>query len=292
MENVFAPYYTTTILKNTATVSELRDKAEEIDGFGVITDYDVDVMFKIIHENAVKDVRGNTNVRTRISANAAANQLIRRAIQIMNNMFSQDEGKKKQFVSACRSYVRLYEFLSLITGQIDSELFKKYLFLSTLLTNIDFGTNNGVDISKKVNMIDFKNLYNKNNEGKNNHISKPFVNLPTAEIKLTKDEEQLLSSIIEDINVASGQTFDTNVATKAMLQIKDLLMKNENLKIGAKNNSENDFSFSFYNDADEALLEGLMSNNEFFTLLLNDSKLKKRVLDAFKHSVYTELKKD
>lgn len=292
MENAFAPYYTTTILKNTATVSELRDKAEEIDGFGVITDYDVDVMFKIIHENAVKDVRGNTNVRTRISANAAANQLIRRAIQIMNNMFSQDESKKKQFISACRSYVRLYEFLSLITGQIDSELFKKYLFLSTLLTNIDFGTNNGVDISKKVNMIDFKNLYNKNNEGKNNHISKPFVNLPTAEVKLTKDEEQLLSSIIEDINAASGQTFDTDVATKAMLQIKDLLMKNENLKIGAKNNNENDFSFSFYDDADEALLEGLMSNNEFFTLLLNDGKLKKRVLDAFKHSVYTELKKD
>jgi hypothetical protein len=292
MENAFAPYYTTTILKNTATVSELRDKAEEIDGFGVITDYDVDVMFKIIHENAVKDVCGNANVRTRISANAAANQLIRRAIQIMNNMFNQDESKKKQFISACRSYVRLYEFLSLITGQIDSELFKKYLFLSTLLTNIDFGTNNGVDISKKVNMIDFKNLYNKNNEGKNNHISKPFVNLPTAEVKLTKDEEQLLSSIIEDINAASGQTFDTDVATKAMLQIKDLLMKNENLKIGAKNNNENDFSFSFYDDADEALLEGLMSNNEFFTLLLNDGKLKKRVLDAFKHSVYTELKKD
>lgn len=74
--------------------------------------------------------------------------------------------------------------------------------------------------------------------------------------------------------------------------IEDLLMKNENLKIGAKNNNESDFSFSFYDDADGALLEGLTSNNEFFTLLLKNNDLKKRVLDAFKHSVYEQLKKD
>lgn len=291
MESAFAPYYTTTILKNTASVSELRDKAEEIDGYGVITDYDVDALFKVVYENAAKDAKGIGNIRTRINANAEANQIIRRNILIMNNMFGEDLNKKKEFISACRSYVRLYDFLSLITGQIDGELFKKYIFLSTFLTNVDFGTNNGIDITKKVNMVEFKNLYAQKHDG-GPHASKPFINLPNAEVRLTKDEEQLLSRIIDDINAASGQTFDTDVATKAMLQIKDLLLKNENLKVGAKNNNEDDFAYSFYDDADEALLEGLMSNNEFFTLLLNDQDLKKRVLDAFKHSVYTELKKD
>ena len=291
MENAFAPYYTTTILKNTASVSELRDKAEEIDGYGVITDYDVDALFKVVYENAAKDAKGIGNIRTRINANAEANQIIRRNILVMNNMFGEDLNKKKEFIGACRSYVRLYDFLSLITGQIDDELFKKYIFLSTFLTNVDFGTTNGIDITKKVNMVEFKNLYAQKHDG-GPHASKPFVNLPNAEVRLTKDEEQLLSRIIDDINAASGQTFDTDVATKAMLQIKDLLLKNENLKVGAKNNNEDDFAFSFYDDADEALLEGLMSNNEFFTLLLNDQNLKKRVLDAFKHSVYTELKKD
>lgn len=291
MENAFAPYYTTTVLKNTASVSELRDKAEEIDGYGVITDYDIEALFKVIYENAVKDVKGTGNIRTRINANAEANQIIRRNILVMNNMFSEDLSKKKGFVGACRSYVRLYDFLSLITGQIDNELFKKYIFLSTFLTNVDFGTTNGVDITKKINMVEFKNLYSQKHSG-GPHVSKPFLNLPNAEVRLTKDEEQLLSKIIDDINAASGQTFDTDVATKSMLQIKDLLLKNENLKVGAKNNNEADFVFSFYDDADEALLEGLMSNNEFFTLLLNNQNLKKRVLDAFKHSVYVELKKD
>lgn len=290
MESAFAPYYTTTILKNTASVSELRDKAEEIDGYGVITDYDVDALFKVVYENTAKDAKGIGNIRTRINANAEANQIIRRNILVMNNMFGEDLNKKKEFIGACRSYVRLYDFLSLITGQIDDELFKKYIFLSTFLTNVDFGTTNGIDITKKVNMVEFKNLYAQKHDG-GPRASKPFVSLPNAEVKLTKDEEQLLSRIIDDINAASGQTFDTDVATKAMLQIKDLLLKNENLKVGAKNNNEDDFAYSFYDDADEALLEGLMSNNEFFTLLLNDQDLKKRVLDAFRHSVYTELKK-
>jgi type I restriction enzyme R subunit len=48
--------------------------------------------------------------------------------------------------------------------------------------------------------------------------------LRLGEARLTQDEEQLLSQIIEDINAASGQVFDTDVATKAMLQIKDLLL--------------------------------------------------------------------
>lgn len=292
MEKAFAPYYTTTILRNTVTLTALRDKAEEIDGYGVILDYDVDALAKVVYESAAKNVKSPGNVRAKIAANSEANQLIRRSIQLMNNMFEKDPEKKKMFISACRSFVRLYDFLSLITGQIDSELFRKYLFISTFLTNVEFGTDNGVDVSKKVNMTSFKNLYAANNEGKNRHISKPFIDLPSAEVKLTKDEEQLLSAIIDDINAASGQTFDTDVATKSMLQIKDLLMKNENLKIGAKNNNESDFSFSFYDDADEALLEGLTSNNEFFTLLLKNNNLKKRVLDVFKHSVYEQLKKD
>ena len=292
IENSFAPYYTSTVLKNTTTVSDLRDKAVEVDGYNVITDYDVEAFFKVVYKSAVDDVKGGGNARTRITANTEANQLIRRTIMVMNNMFEGDDDKKKQFIATCKSYVRLYEFMELITGQIDSGLYKKYLFVSTLLTNIDFGTSNGIDISKKVNLTDFKNVFKKESKGGGNHPGKPFVTLANAEVKLTEDEEKKLSDIIADINAIAGGIFDADVATKSMLQIKDLLLKNENLKVGAKNNNESDFAFSFYEDADEALLEGLTSNNEFFTLLLNNKELKEKVLGAFRHSVYEELRKE
>lgn len=37
---------------------------------------------------------------------------------------------------------------------------------------------------------------------------------------------------------------------------KDLLMKSEKLKTSTKNNSEKDFEFTFYDDIDDALIEG------------------------------------
>lgn len=292
IEDSFAPYYTTTILRNTASISELRDKAEEIDGYNIISDRDVDELFELVYNPAVKEVKSDISQSShaRTIINKSANSLIQRTIRLMNAMLGNDPEKIRSFISACRSYVRLYDFLSLITGSISPDLYRKYLFISTFLTSVQFGSSNGIDISKKVNMVEYKNVYQTSNVNQS-HISKPFIDLPSAEVKLTKDEEQLLSEIIDDINTAAGRIFDTEVATNSMLQIKNLLLKNDELKVGAQNNSEEDFAFSFYDDADDALLEGLASNKEFFTLLLNNGKLKRRVLDMFKHDVYEQLRK-
>ena len=75
-----------------------------------------------------------------------------------------------------------------------------------------------------------------------------------------------------------------------MLQIKDLLMKSEKLKMSAKNNSEKDFEFSFYDDIDDALIEGLEQNQDFFTLLLNNDEIKRSVLGIFTSEIYNSLK--
>jgi type I restriction enzyme R subunit len=80
------------------------------------------------------------------------------------------------------------------------------------------------------------------------------------------------------------------VAVKAMLQIKDILMKSDRLKVSAKNNSEKDFEFSFYDDIDDALIEGLEQNQDFFTLLLNNEELKRSVLGIFSGEIYASLR--
>lgn len=75
-----------------------------------------------------------------------------------------------------------------------------------------------------------------------------------------------------------------------MLQIRDLLMKSDKLKTSAKNNSEKDFEFSFYDDIDDALIEGLEQNQDFFTLLLNNEEIKRSVLGIFSGEIYTSLR--
>ena len=67
-------------------------------------------------------------------------------------------------------------------------------------------------------------------------------------------------------------------------------MKSDRLKTSAKANSVKEFEFSYFSDIDEALLEGLEQNNDFFTLLLNNDDLKKEVLGIFTEEIYKSLR--
>ena len=91
-------------------------------------------------------------------------------------------------------------------------------------------------------------------------------------------------------NLKTGKSYDNDVAIKAMLQIKDLLLKSEKLRTSAKNNSIKDFEFSYFDDIDDALIEGLSQNQDFFSLLLNNEEIKKQVLGIFTEEIYKSLK--
>lgn len=120
----------------------------------------------------------------------------------------------------------------------------------------------------------------------------PTVKLPTAAtFNLTEDEEEKLSDIIKEVNSRTGKSFDSDVALKAALQIRDLMKKNPDLIASAKSNTINDFEFSYFSELDEALVDGLQQNQEFFTMLLNNPDLKKEVLGIFLKSIYEDLKK-
>ena len=79
-------------------------------------------------------------------------------------------------------------------------------------------------------------------------------------------------------------------AVKAMLQIKDIMMKFEKIKTSAKNNTEKDFEFAYFDNIDDALIEGLEQNQDFFSLLLGNEEMKKRVLGIFLEEIYNSLK--
>ena len=109
-------------------------------------------------------------------------------------------------------------------------------------------------------------------------------------INLNEDEEKKLSEIIEEINSRAGKQYNTDVAVKAMLQVKDLMMQSEELKASALANDENNFEFTYFDNIDEALIEGLSQNQDFFTLLLNNEDLKKEVLGVFASEIYRSLR--
>ena len=118
-----------------------------------------------------------------------------------------------------------------------------------------------------------------------------MTKLPTADnFDLTPIKVERLSQIIEEINIKTGKNYNNDVAIKAMLQIKDILMKSNKLKTSAKNNTIKDFEFSYFDNIDDALIEGLEQNKDFFSLLLNNKEIKKQVLGIFTEEIYKSLK--
>ena len=122
-------------------------------------------------------------------------------------------------------------------------------------------------------------------------IPDPIVKLPIADdIILPESKEEKLSEIIREINEKTGKNFDTEVAKRAAIQVRDMMKKNEDLRKSAQNNSQKDFSFSYYDHINAALMEGMEENKEFFSYLLRDESVKKQVLGVFIEEIYKSLR--
>lgn len=93
-----------------------------------------------------------------------------------------------------------------------------------------------------------------------------------------------------EINARTGSAFNTDVAVKSILQIKDILLKSKELKLSAKNNTLKDFEFALYSNVDKALLEGFNQNNDFFKILLDDETLAKEIVGVFTDEIYRALR--
>ena len=199
--------------------------------------------------------------------------------------------KQLEIVAVMRHFVRFYEFLIQVSCFEDIELHKKYLFVNYLLSYLDIRLPGaGYDLDGKIKASNF--VQKKGEEHKNEVLHPdPIVKLPTADsISLPEDKQERLSVIIAEINSKTGRSYDNDVAIKAMLQIRDLLLKSEHLRISAKNNSEKEFEFSYFSDIDDALIEGLSQNQDFFSLLLNNEEIKREVLGIFTSEIYKSLR--
>ena len=166
----------------------------------------------------------------------------------------------------------------------------EYRFLKLILSYFSIDDSGaGFNIKGKISASNFKTNIKERHET-SQFVSKPVLKLSLADINLSEDKMELLSQIIADINSRTGKNFDNEVAVKAMLQIKDIMMKSDSLKASAQNNTAKDFEFTYFDNIDDALIEGLEQNKDFFTLLLNNDDIKKQVLGIFSDEIYMSLR--
>ena len=273
----FSKFYTVTELSNSITPAAMYDIEAKLDGYYVIDPDDVDKFNDLLYSGD-------------ISAKAKKNmtyllQKTKKAIE------SHPTEERNTIILTVKHFVRFYEFLIQASCFEDKELHKKYNFLNYLKSYLKMGgSGGGFNLSGKIKASGF--VQKKKEEHKTDVIkSDPVVKLPTAEqIALTPQKTEKLSQIIAEINSKTGKSYDNDVAVKAMLQIKDIMMKSEELKTSAKNNTEKDFEFAYFDNIDDALIEGLNQNQDFFSLLLGNDEIKKEVLGIFAEEIYRGLR--
>ena len=275
--SAFAPYYTTTLLSNSVTPTAIYDLEAQVDAYTVLDPDDVEKANELFYKK---------------NPSASEKQKMTFYLQRAKNMIEKyDNLKQREIVVTMRHFVRFYEFLLQVSCFEDIELHKKYNFITYLLSYIDIKhPGGGFNLDGKIQATNF--VQKKAEEHvKSALVAKPVVKLPSAEtFGLTEAKEKRLSEIIAEINSRTGKEYDNDVAVKAMLQIRDILLKSEKLKTSAKNNTEKDFEFSYFDDIDNALIEGLEQNQDFFSLLLSNNEIKREVLGIFAEEIYKSLR--
>ena len=277
MKKAFAKYYTTTILSNTVTPSSITDIEAKLDGYYILDPLDIETGAGLMMKTSITAVEEKQ-----------MNFMLGKAEKVLKK---RDIEEQKEIMVTMRHFVRFYEFLLQATCYEDIELHKKYLFVTAFIDYVDISqSGTGYDLKGKVKAINF--VQKKDKEHKDEKLnSNPIVKLPTADdFGLNKDKEKKLSEIIAEINSKSGKSYDNDIVVKSMLQIRDLMLKSEKLKTAAKNNTEDDFNFAFFDNIDEALIEGLDQNQDFFSLLLNNDEMKHQVLGIFASEIYRSLR--
>lgn len=278
MEDAFSKYYTVTLLSNSVTPNQIYDIEVKIDGFCIIDPSDIEAANDLLYKDNITatDKKKLTFIF----------QKTKKFIEQM------DDEKQKEFVTTLKGFVRFYEFLLQVTCFEDKELHKKYNFITCLLSFINIKhAGGGFNLDGKIQAMNF--VQKKTGEHKKTNIkSNPIVTLPTAEtLVLPEDKVQKLSEIIAQINNMTGKNYDNDVAVKAMLQIRDIMLKSDKLKTSAKNNTVKNFELAYFDNVNDALIEGLSQNQDFFTLLLNNDNIKKEILGIFVDEIYNSLNK-
>lgn len=276
IQEAFAPYYTETVLAETITPSDIRAVEAQIDQYNFL-DYDDITAF---NEYLYQEKRTSKD-------KAKMWSLLDSALQIINK---NTDLVKLEIRATIKRFIRVYSFLIQATCFENVDLHKKYNFLTYLVKEIEIGGGgNDFDIADKITASNFQQ---KKTGDKTSPVeSDPDVALPKPNpVFIDEAVKKKLSEIIDEINASYNKNFDVDVATKAALQMRDILLKNGHLKDSARSNTLKDFKFAYFDAVQDALIEGYEQNQDFFALLLDNDERKRELMQVFLEDVYKTLK--
>ncbi|NMA73456.1 MAG: type I restriction endonuclease subunit R [Bacteroidales bacterium] len=275
IRKAFEPYYRDTILFNEISISDIQDLDRTIDEYGIFSLDEASEFNDFLYQ----DKRSGTDKRKMWT-------LLDRALKRYLNL---GEEVQLEARGSIRNFLKGYNFLIQATFYENIDLHKKYNFLSYLIKEINIGgEGNDFDIADKITVSSFKQQKQSENvKEEPGDFSTVTIKTPKkGQIEITQRKK--LSQIIEEINSLYDKDFDTNSTTRAAMQIKDALLRNERLQASARSNDLKHFKYVFEDSVEDALVESFDQNVDFFTTLLNDKDLRRKITEVFLEEIYNQ----
>jgi type I restriction enzyme R subunit len=276
----FQPYYEVTSVTEETDINHLYDLKSRLDEFQVYWTQEIEAFANVYFDPKTK----LNNPKQQKHLYAFTDPAVDRFKAIA------EEEKQDEFKKSLRSWTNLYAFLSQIMPFIDSEFEKFYAYAKLLQTRLPKR-----ELSESLHLDDEVALeyyrlqkikegsieLQKGEEGKLSGTSE-------AGLKRAKDEEALLSEIINVLNDRFGTEFEE--ADKLFFdQIEAELMEDETLQTQARVNKIDTFKFAFNDKFIDKLIGRMDQNQEIFEKILEDQVFGDLVKELMMKKIYNKL---
>src|SRR5690554_2433815 len=276
----FQPYYEVTSVTEETDINHLYDLKARLDEFQVYWTQEIEAFANVYFDPKTK----LNNPKQQKHLYAFTDPAVDRFKAIA------EEEKQDEFKKGLRSWTNLYAFLSQIMPFIDPEFEKFYAYAKLLQTRLPKR-----ELSESLHLDDEVALeyyrLQKIKEGSIDLLTGETGELSgttEAGLKRAKDEEALLSEIINVLNDRFGTEFEE--ADKLFFdQIEAELMEDETLQTQARVNKIDTFKFAFNDKFIDKLIGRMDQNQEIFEKILEDKMFGDLVKELMMRKIYKKL---
>lgn len=270
----FATFYECTELIESLDPNMVYDLERKIEDFEIVDRDDINKFIK----KAYKESKTSRDRQQQFS-------YVSKAIDRCNRYSNED---RLEIRATLRKFINFYGLIIQISEFEDVELHKLYIFCKFLVKGIEVESDSDIDISDKISLENFRQVKDKEIQ---------YVDIiADGEVKYTTsiatsigdDTFDALSHIIQEINEMFGLEFGENEKL-ATLQIEEILKESDDLARRAKNNSIDDFKYSFNKAYQDSVIEGLSKNQDFFEMLLCNEAVSNKLMEFMVERVYRDL---
>lgn len=278
IQEAFQSYYEVTGLSDVTDPNILYDLQYELDAMQVYTTSEINAVSELEFKGKLKDKRAQERL----------NPILDQAVDRFDKELTEEQ--QDQFKSSASKFIRTYSFVLQIGPFTDIDLHKLYVYMSYLLHKLPKKQNERIYLADDVALEYYRN--DKIFDGQIELEIQGRVDIDPPQHagggSAPEEEKELLSSIIDRMNEKFGTDFDPQDKLSRDQLVEDMV-QDEDLKDRAKNNSIDNFSFSFEDRFMDFLIDRMTDRN-FYQKMMENEEQRVFLMNEMKEEVYYRLR--